>query len=105
MKTQSFFLTTTILIIMATGTALTNLSDGLVAYYPFNGNANDDSGNGHNGTVYGQIWLLTALEIRIVPIPLMVLLIMLACPMRLPSNCRYSLSRHGFAHQHKFTEP
>jgi len=27
--------------------------DGLVAYYPFNGNANDESGNGNNGTVYG----------------------------------------------------
>ncbi len=26
---------------------------GLVAYYPFNGNANDESGNGNNGTVYG----------------------------------------------------
>jgi hypothetical protein len=26
---------------------------GLVAYYPFNGNTNDESGNGHNGTVYG----------------------------------------------------
>ena len=25
----------------------------LKAYYPFNGNANDESGNGHNGTVYG----------------------------------------------------
>jgi YD repeat-containing protein len=30
------------------------LSDGLIAYYPFNGNANDESGNGHNGTVYGS---------------------------------------------------
>ena len=29
------------------------LNDGLVAYYPFNGNANDESGNGNNGTVYG----------------------------------------------------
>lgn len=28
-------------------------TDGLVAYYPFNGNANDESGNGHNGTVTG----------------------------------------------------
>lgn len=28
---------------------------GLVAYYPFNGNANDESGNGNNGTVYGAI--------------------------------------------------
>lgn len=27
--------------------------DGLVAYYPFNGNANDESGNNNNGTVNG----------------------------------------------------
>ncbi|NOR79153.1 MAG: hypothetical protein GQ523_12270 [Methanophagales archaeon] len=30
-----------------------DLNDGLVAYYPFNGNANDESGNGYNGTVDG----------------------------------------------------
>lgn len=30
-----------------------DLTDGLVAYYPFNGNANDESGNGNDGTVYG----------------------------------------------------
>jgi len=30
-----------------------NLSNGLVACYPFNGNANDESGNGNNGIVYG----------------------------------------------------
>ncbi|MDZ7401005.1 MAG: T9SS type A sorting domain-containing protein [candidate division KSB1 bacterium] len=30
-------------------------SDGLVAYYPFNGNANDESGNGNDGTVYGAM--------------------------------------------------
>lgn len=29
------------------------LTNGLVAYYPFNGNANDASGNGNDGTVYG----------------------------------------------------
>ena len=28
-------------------------TDGLVAYYPFNGNANDESGNGNHGTVNG----------------------------------------------------
>jgi len=28
-------------------------TNGLIAYYPFNGNANDASGNGINGTVYG----------------------------------------------------
>jgi hypothetical protein len=31
------------------------LEDGLIAYYPFNGNANDESGHGNNGTVYGAI--------------------------------------------------
>jgi len=30
-----------------------NLQQGLVAYYPFCGNANDESGNGNNGTVNG----------------------------------------------------
>jgi hypothetical protein len=29
-----------------------DLQNGLVAYYPFNGNANDESGNGNNGTVH-----------------------------------------------------
>lgn len=29
------------------------LNDGLIAYYPFNGNANDESGNNYNGTVNG----------------------------------------------------
>ncbi|MCF8321525.1 MAG: T9SS type A sorting domain-containing protein [Flavobacterium sp.] len=28
-------------------------ADGLVGYWPFNGNANDESGNGNNGTVNG----------------------------------------------------
>ena len=28
-------------------------TNGLLAYYPFNGNANDESGNGNNGTVFG----------------------------------------------------
>ncbi len=30
-----------------------DLNSGTVASYPFNGNANDESGNGHNGTVAG----------------------------------------------------
>jgi hypothetical protein len=29
------------------------LTNGLVAYYPFNGNANDASGNGHDGVING----------------------------------------------------
>ncbi|MDP7282009.1 MAG: hypothetical protein QGG39_19300, partial [Candidatus Poribacteria bacterium] len=30
-----------------------DLATGLVAYYPFNGNANDESGNGNHGEVVG----------------------------------------------------
>jgi hypothetical protein len=32
-----------------------NLTSGLIAYYPFNGNANDASGNKLNGTVVGGV--------------------------------------------------
>ncbi len=39
--------------LFGSSSAYADLSDGLVAYYPFNGNANDESGNGHHGTVYG----------------------------------------------------
>ncbi|MCG8311535.1 MAG: LamG domain-containing protein [Cytophagales bacterium] len=31
------------------------VTDGLVGYWPFNGNANDESGNGNDGTVNGAI--------------------------------------------------
>jgi gliding motility-associated-like protein len=34
-----------------------NLANGLVAYYPFNGNANDVSGNGRNGTIVNSLTL------------------------------------------------
>ena len=39
---------------MFAGLAFSDLNDGLVVYYPFNGNANDESGNGHNGIVNGD---------------------------------------------------
>ncbi|MCZ2269979.1 MAG: T9SS type A sorting domain-containing protein [Ignavibacteriales bacterium] len=48
------FLTIIILIIVSSfGIAQSSLDSGLVAYYPFNGNANDESGSGNNGTVNG----------------------------------------------------
>jgi hypothetical protein len=31
-----------------------HLSQGLLAYYPFNGNVNDESGNGNNGTIFNN---------------------------------------------------
>ena len=34
---------------------LADLNDGLVAHYPFDGNANDESGNAHNGTEHGGV--------------------------------------------------
>lgn len=37
--------------------ATDDITDGLVAYYPFNGNANDESGNGNDGTVVGHVEL------------------------------------------------
>lgn len=36
-------------------TAMADLNTDLVAYYPFNGNANDESGNGRNGSVSGAV--------------------------------------------------
>lgn len=38
---------------LSNNSSANNLDSGLVVYYPFNGNANDESGNGNNGTIYG----------------------------------------------------
>jgi hypothetical protein len=43
------------LLAQAQAQAQTFPTNGLVAYYPFNGNANDASGNGHNGTNQGAV--------------------------------------------------
>lgn len=37
------------------GVAQADLNNGLVAYYPFNGDANDASGNGYDGVEFGSI--------------------------------------------------
>jgi hypothetical protein len=44
-----------LMMVTIAGTALAELQDGLVAYYPFNGNAIDQTGNGHDGTVHGAL--------------------------------------------------
>ena len=51
MKTRVFAVC--VVVFLFCGITHAGLSDGLVAYYPFNGNANDESGNGNNGTVNG----------------------------------------------------
>ena len=43
----------TAILVVGSAAAFEDLNEGLVAYYPCNGNANDASGNGNNGTVYG----------------------------------------------------
>jgi len=40
-------------ICIISGTAYADLTDGLVTYFPFNGNAHDESGYGNDGSVYG----------------------------------------------------
>lgn len=42
-----------------TGLGYADLNNGLVAYYPFNGNADDESGNEHHGTAIGNATLTT----------------------------------------------
>jgi len=39
------------------GSALANIDNGLVGHYPFNGNANDESGNGNNGSLLNGVIL------------------------------------------------
>ncbi|WP_141699962.1 LamG domain-containing protein, partial [Candidatus Marithrix sp. Canyon 246] len=46
---------TIILSAALSGNVLADLNDGLVAYYPFNGDAKDESGNGNDGTVHGNV--------------------------------------------------
>ena len=46
-----FILTGTLICLVSTVNA--SLSDGLVAYYPFSGNANDATTNSNNGVVIG----------------------------------------------------
>lgn len=54
MKRWSIFALTAFAILTTATTAFAAVTtDGLVAYYSFDGNANDQSGNGHDGTVYG----------------------------------------------------
>src|SRR5450631_3327069 len=54
MKLKTLTLWTALLAVLLTNAnAQSFLTNGLVAYYPFNGNANDASGSGINGTVNG----------------------------------------------------
>ena len=58
MKKKSLFLTVVATLALTAATIAQNVpsyvpTNGLVSWWPFNGNANDESGNGNNGTVNG----------------------------------------------------
>jgi hypothetical protein len=58
MKSTIKFLTISVIVFVFTSNAFSQVpsyvpTSGLVGYWPFNGNANDESGNGNNGTVNG----------------------------------------------------
>jgi hypothetical protein len=55
--TRHFLVLSLLAILQYPAGAQVMLDSGLVAYYPFNGNANDESGNGHHGIVHGGAFL------------------------------------------------
>jgi hypothetical protein len=61
MKTIRHLLATAALgLLTFTASAQSWVTNGLVAYYPFNGNANDASGNGNNGINQGGAYQYSA---------------------------------------------
>jgi len=55
---KALFVTLIIISCLGANVALADLSDGLVAYYPFNGNANDESGNNKNASLISGATLI-----------------------------------------------
>ena len=52
MKRLKVLVISFVLVCGAISIAYANLNTGLVAYYPFSGNANDESGNSNHGIVH-----------------------------------------------------
>jgi len=59
-KSRTIFCTISLVFEVA-GVANADLNDGLVAHYPFSGNAKDVSGNGLHATLHGSGRTTTAL--------------------------------------------
>lgn len=59
MKKTNIIIWVILTVLVTASEAPADLLDGLEAYYPFNGDANDATGNGHDGTVYGGALLTT----------------------------------------------
>ena len=52
MKNQYGYIVIISFVFLFVSNSSANITEGLIAYYPFNGNANDESGNGHHGEVH-----------------------------------------------------
>lgn len=55
MKKSFLVLIAVLFVLGMANVALSDITTGLVAYYPFSGNANDQSGNSYNGIVSGAV--------------------------------------------------
>jgi hypothetical protein len=59
MKRMLWVVVSVAMVCLFAAAAYADLSDGLIAYYPFNGNTNDETGHGYDGTVNGEAVLTT----------------------------------------------
>ena len=57
MKRLLLVLITMAMVVLLSGHVYAGLDDGLRAWYPFTGNANDASGNGYSGTTHAGVSL------------------------------------------------
>ena len=55
MRIKNLLKMTFAVLLLASNTVIANINDGLVAYYPFNGDAQDSSGNSNHGTEHGGV--------------------------------------------------
>lgn len=55
MKRLAKVFVATLLSCMVSSNVMAAINDGLIAYYPFDGDAHDNSGNGNDGVMYGGI--------------------------------------------------
>jgi hypothetical protein len=62
MKSRTRVAGVLLVVLALAGTGLGDLSDGLVAYYPFDGNSHDFSGNGNDATAYNDYEYVTGVS-------------------------------------------
>ena len=51
-----------VLVLLAANASVADLADGLVAYWPFNDDATDASGNGNDGVFQHDLFILNGMD-------------------------------------------